>query len=178
MADDGPTLTTARLQALPVTLWNAGYVAEELARKVALASRPPPGLGVGGLFAGPDARGTAEPAALRRELRLRAGAGPSMPTWVVRDHDGDPVGLLGADTRARRAAVAVVIDAAVRRRGYGAEMIRALASWLETHRFALVETRVRADDPAAERLARATSFQPTQVVIVTGWRVWCRPPPR
>jgi RimJ/RimL family protein N-acetyltransferase len=174
MADEGPTLTTARLQALPVTLWNAGYVAEELARKVALASRPPARLGVGGLFAGPDARGTAEPAALRRELRYRA-AGRWTPTWVIRDHDGGPVGLLGADTQARRAAVAVVIDAAARRRGYGAEIVRALASWLETTRFALVETRLRVGDLAAERLARATAFQPTQVVIVTGWRVWCRP---
>jgi len=177
MADDGPALTTPRLQALPVTLWNAGYVAEELARKVALASRPPPGLGVGGLFAGPDARGTAEPAALRRELRHRAGAGRSTPTWVVRDHDGAPVGLLGADARARRAAVAVLIDPAQRRRGYGVEIIRALASWLESSRLALVETRLRTDDLAAERLARAASFQPTQVVIVAGWRVWCRPPP-
>ncbi|MBL7501345.1 GNAT family N-acetyltransferase [Frankia sp. CNm7] len=178
MGDDGPTLTTTRLQALPVTLWNAAYVAEELAQKVALAPRPAPGLGVGGLFAGPDARGTAEPAALRHELRHRAGAGRAMLTWVVRDHDAAAVGLLGADTRARRAAVAVVIGPAERRRGYAAEIIRALASWLEANRFALVETRVRAGSPAAERLAATTSFVPTRVVITVGWRVWCRPPTR
>ncbi|MDT3443471.1 MULTISPECIES: GNAT family N-acetyltransferase [unclassified Pseudofrankia] len=178
VGDDGPTLMTPRLQALPVTLWNAGYVAEELARKVALAARPAPGLGVGGLFAGPDARGTAEPAALRRELRHRAGAGRAALTWVVRDHDGVAVGLLGADTRARRAAVAVVIGPDERRCGYGAEIVRALASWLEAYRLALVETRVRADDPASERLAMVTSFQPTRVVLATGWRLWCRPPSR
>jgi hypothetical protein len=177
MGDEGPVLTTARLQALPVSLWNAGYVAEELAQKVALADRPPAGLGVGGLFAGPDARGTAEPAGLRRALRRRAGVGRAALTWVVRDHDGDAVGLLGADTRARRAAVAVVIGPAARRRGYGAEVVRALASWLEAYRFALVEARVRADDVAAERLARTTLFVPTRVALVTGWRVWCRPPP-
>lgn len=177
MGDDPPPLMTARLQALPVTLWNAGYIAEELARQVALAFRPPPELGVGGLFAGPDARGTAEPAALRRELRHRAGSARWTPTWVIRDHDGAPVGLLGADTRARRAAVAVVIGAQRRRLGFGAEITRALASWLETYRHALVETRVRVDDVPGERLARAASFQPTRVAIATGWRVWCRPPP-
>jgi hypothetical protein len=178
MRDETPILTTTRLQALPVTLWNAGYVAEELAQKVALASRPQPGLGVGGLFAGPDARGMTEPAALRRTLRHRAGTGRPTPTWAVRDHDGRSVGLLGADVRERRAAIAVVIDAGQRRRGYGGEIIRALASWLETYRLALVETRVRAADPAGERLARAAAFEPTRVVIVTGWRVWCRPPSR
>jgi RimJ/RimL family protein N-acetyltransferase len=178
MGDDGPALITARLQALPVTVWNAAYIAEELAPKVALAQRAQPGLGVGGLFAGPDPRGTVEPTALRRELRHRAGTMRWTPTWVVRDHEGCPVGLLGADTRGRRAAVAVVIGAAHRRHGYGSEIIRALATWLEAHRFALVETRVRSGDAAGERLARATSFQPTRVSIVGGWRVWCRPPPR
>ncbi|OHV39842.1 GCN5 family acetyltransferase [Pseudofrankia sp. EUN1h] len=178
MGGDGPTLTTPRLQALPVTVWNAGYVAEELARKVALAARPAPGLGVGGLFAGPDARGTTEPAALRRELRHRTGAGRAALTWVVRDHGGVAVGLLGADTRAHRAAVAVVIGPDERRRGYGAEIVRALATWLEASLLALVETRVRADDAASERLAMATSFQPTRVVLTTGWRLWCRPPSR
>lgn len=176
--DDGPTLTTARLQALPVTLWNAGYVAEELARKVALAARPAAGLGVGGLFAGPDARGTAEPAALRRELRHRAGAGRAALTWVVRDHDGVSVGLLGADTRELRAAVAVTIGPDERRRGYGTEIVRALAVWLEASRFALVETRVRPDDAAAARLARSSSFEPTRVTLAAGWRLWCRPPTR
>lgn len=178
MGDGGPALTTSRLQALPVTLWNAGYVSEELARKVALAARTGPGLGVAGLFAGPDARGTAEPAALRRELRHRAGAGRSALTWVVRDHSGTAVGLLGADTRGQRAAVAVVIGPDERRQGYGAEIIRALASWLEAYRFVLVETRVRADDVASQRLAMATSFQPTRVALVAGWKLWCRPSPR
>jgi hypothetical protein len=186
MADDGPALTTARLQALPVTLWNAGYVAEELARQVALAVRPTTGLGVAGLFAGPDASGTAEPAGLRRALRRRAGPGRAALTWVVRDQAGGAVGLLGADMavvaspgrdQARRAAVAVVIGPSHRRRGYGAETVRALASWLEASRLALVEARVRTGDAPAERLAATTLFVPTRVAPATGWRVWCRPPP-
>lgn len=175
---DGPTLTTARLQALPLTVWNAGFVAEELAQKVALATAPPVMLGVGGLLAGPDARGTAEPAVLRRELRRRAGGGRGALTWVVRVLDGDAVGLLGADTQARRAAVAVAIGRSERRHGYGTEIIRALAGWLEHHGSTVVETRVRSGDRASERLALATSFVPTQVLIVPQWRVWYRPPVR
>lgn len=178
VGDDAPTLTTSRLHAVPVTLWNAAFVAEELAQQVALAPRPAGPLGVGGLFAGPDPRGTAEPAALRRELRYRAAAGRNVMTWVVRGSDGRAIGLLGADTRGRRAAVAVSVGPGFRRRGYGTEIIRAVAGWLETHRLALVEARVRTADVAARRLAQAAAFEPTRVMAADGWQIWCRRPVR
>jgi RimJ/RimL family protein N-acetyltransferase len=172
---EGPTLTTARLRALPLTVWNAGFIAEELATTVGVAANPAPWLGVGGLFGDPAADEADRPAVLRRELRRRAGAGREVLTWVIRGGDGTAVGLLGADTHRGRAAVAVSIGSGYRRRGYATEALRALAGWLEL-RAAVVETRVRVGDKPSERLALATFFVPTEVLVGDWWRVWFRPP--
>jgi hypothetical protein len=172
---EGPTLTTTRLRALPLTVWNAGFVADELASTVRVSADQGPGLGLGGMFAGRPADQGGGPGELRRELRRRANAGKDVMTWVIRGGDGIAVGLLGADTHGGRAAVAVSIGTGHRRRGYATEAVRALAGWLE-NRAAVVETRVRVGDRVPERLAMATFFVPTKVVVADGWRVWVRPP--
>lgn len=188
---EGPTLTTSRLLALPLTVWNAGYVAEELAPSLAYsaAASGPGDRGRSGRADGPlgGVAGTdphaappdaADPAgSLRRELRRRAGAGRSVLTWVLRRNVGSTaVGLLAAQTQGRRAVVGVSISIAARRNGYATEAVRAVAGWFE-YRGALVETRIRRGDSVGKRLAQATSFVPTQVLVAEWWRVWLRPPP-
>jgi hypothetical protein len=172
---EGPTFTTARLLAIPLTIWNAGFVAEELAARLI-----PPGAGPGAVVGvgylhvrDGDERSRA---VVRRELRRRAACGGDVLTWVIRVGDGTAVGLLSADTQGRRSAVAVSIARGCRRRGYATESLRALAGWLE-NRDAVVETRIRVGDHVCERLVRSTAFVPTGVVVAGRWRVWVRPPP-
>jgi hypothetical protein len=173
---EGPTFTTARLLALPLTVWNAGFVAEELAPRL-VAAGPGPGalVGVGAILVPDD--GEESRAVVRRELRRRASGGVNVLTWVIRTGNGTAVGLLSADTQGRRSAVAVSIARGYRRRGYATEALRALAGWLESRQTVLVETRVRVGDRICERLATSTSFTPTGVVVSGQWRVWVRPPP-
>ncbi len=176
---EGPTFSTARLRALPLTVWNAGFVAEELApRLVAAGPAPGPGavVGVGSILVPDD--GEESHAAVRRELRRRASGGINVLTWVIRTGNGTAVGLLSADTQGRRSAVAVSIAHGYRRRGYATEALRALAGWLEYRdTMVVVETRVRVGDRICERLATSTCFTPTGVVVSGQWRVWVRPPP-
>ncbi|MCM3883941.1 GNAT family N-acetyltransferase [Frankia sp. R82] len=185
---EGPTLTTSRLLALPLTVWNAGYVAEELAPTLAFTSVVARSGGFGATPSGPDGGivGT-DPYAerpdpqdpsgsLRRELRRRAGAGRSVLTWVLRRRsESAAVGLLVADTQGQRAVVGVSIAFGCRREGYATEAVRAAAGWLE-YRGALVETRIRRGDAVGKRLGQATSFVPTPVLVAGWWRVWLRPP--
>lgn len=186
---EGPTLTTPRLLALPLTIWNAGYVAEELAPALAFTavaatsggraapSAALPGGGVVGTdpyAAPPDPQDPA--GSLRRELRRRAGASRTVLTWVLRGRsDPAAVGLLAADTGGRRAVVGVSIGDGFRREGYATEAVRAAAGWLE-YRGALVETRIRRGDAVGKRLGQATSFVPTPVLVAEWWRIWLRPP--
>jgi hypothetical protein len=175
---EGPTFTTARLRALPLTVWNAGFVAEELApRLVTAGPGPGPGavVGVGSILVPDD--GEESHAVVRRELRRRASGGVNVLTWVIRTAEGTAVGLLSADTLGRRSAVAVSIARGYRRRGYATEALRALAGWLEYRDTVVVEARVRVGDRIGERLARSTSFTPTGVVVSGQWRVWVRLPP-
>ncbi|MCK9920811.1 GNAT family N-acetyltransferase [Frankia sp. AgPm24] len=185
---EGPTLTTSRLLALPLTVWNAGYVAEELASalsftSVVVGSGGPrqPGVAPDGGLVGTDPYADRsdprDPAgSLRRELRRRAGAGRSVLTWVLRRRsEPAAVGLLVADTQGRRAVVGVSIAFGYRREGYATEAVRAAAGWLE-YRGVLVETRIRRGDAVGKRLGQATSFVPTPVLVAGWWRVWLRPP--
>jgi len=168
---DGPTLRTARLSALPVTIWNAGYVAVELGLVVGLgAARGTRDGGSGGPLGG-DATDL-----LRRDLRRRAAMDAQTMTWVVRDGGSRAIGLLTADTRGQRVLIAASIGKPYRRRGYATESIRALASWLESRPRTIVEARIRSSDLVAARLAIATAFVPTSVVLGEVWRVWYRPP--
>ncbi|ABW09688.1 conserved hypothetical protein [Parafrankia sp. EAN1pec] len=184
---EGPTLTTARLRALPLTVWNAGFVAEELAQAMVAANHGAPvRLAAGELFGGavdsapadsaPADSVATDPTGVRRELRRRIGAGRGILTWVLRADDGTALGLLAADMHAARAAVGVRVSAAHRRDGYAAEAVRAVASWLE-YRGVLVGTRVRVGDIAAKRLAQSTAFVPTGVLLTERRRLWIRPPP-
>jgi RimJ/RimL family protein N-acetyltransferase len=158
-----------------LTLWNAGFVAEELApRLVTTGAGPGAVVGVGSLHVTSDDEESR--AAVRRELRRRAGSGSNVLTWVIRTKSGTAVGLLSADTQGRRGAVAVSIARGYRRRGYATEALRALSGWLE-NRQTVVETRVRVGDRICERLVASTSFVPTGVVVSGQWRVWVRPPP-
>ncbi|WP_239345382.1 MULTISPECIES: GNAT family N-acetyltransferase [unclassified Frankia] len=167
---EGPALTTSRLLALPLTVWNAGFVAEELGPLLAGAClHRAQGIAV-------DAAGDPT-AALRRDLRRRAGAGRGVMTWTVRGDDSAAVGLLAVDAIDRRALVSVSIGRPYRRRGYATEALRALASWLEFRGQVVVESRVRVGDRTGERLAVATAFVPADIVLADGWRVWFRPPP-
>ncbi|SNQ50230.1 conserved hypothetical protein [Frankia canadensis] len=185
---EGPTLTTPRLLALPLTIWNAGYVAEELAPALAYTAvmarsggRGPTTGGPYGGIVGTDPHAPApdplDPAgSLRRELRRRAGAGRSVLTWVLRRRsEAAAVGLLAADTHGRRAVVGVSIVFGSRREGYATEAVRAAAGWLE-YRGALVETRIQRGDAVGKRLGQATSFVPTPVLVAEWWRIWLRPP--
>ncbi|WP_131745042.1 GNAT family N-acetyltransferase [Frankia sp. Cppng1_Ct_nod] len=167
---EGPTLTTLRLLALPLTVWNAGFVAEELGPLLAgVLLHRAQGIAV-------DA--TDDPTdALRRDLRRRAGAGRGVMTWAVRGDDSAAVGLLAVDGVGRRALVSVSIGRPYRRQGYATEALRALAGWLEFRGSVVVEARVRVGDRTGERLAVATAFVPTDIVLPEGWRVWFRPPP-
>lgn len=174
---EGPTFTTARLLAVPLTIWNAGFVATELApRLVVGAAGPGAMVGVAGItVTGDDEESRA---ALRRELRRRASAGGNTMTWVIRGSaHGGAIGLLSADTQGRRTAVAVAVGHGYRRRGYATEAIRALAGWIEVRGTVVVETRLRVGDRICERLAVSTAFVPTGVVVSGTWRVWVRPPP-
>ncbi|CAO5256756.1 GNAT family N-acetyltransferase [Frankia sp. AgKG'84/4] len=185
---EGPTLTTPRLLALPLTIWNAGYVAEELGAALAFTAvaAPPGGRGaarvgaVGGLVGTDPYAALPDPqdpvGSLRRELRRRAGAGRSVLTWVLRRRsEPSAVGLLAADTHGRRAVVGVSIGQGARRDGYATEAVRAAAGWME-HRGVLVETRIRRGDAVGKRLGQATSFVPTPVLVAEWWRIWLRPP--
>ncbi len=167
---EGPTLTTLRLLALPLTVWNAGFVAEEL----------------GPLLVGTHLHRvqgiaidmTGDPTeALRRALRRRASAGRGVMTWTVRGDDSAAVGLLAVDAFDRRALVSVSIGRPYRRHGYATEVLRALAGWLEFRSSVMVEARLRVGDRTGERLAVATAFVPTSIILPDGWRVWYRPPP-
>jgi hypothetical protein len=170
---DGPTLRTIRLSALPVTMWNAGYVAVELGLVVGLGVAAAAPAGAGGSV--PPAGGDATDL-LKRDLRRRASMSAETMTWVVRDTASTAVGLLTADTRGARVLVAASIGRPYRRRGYATETIRALASWLESRPRTIVEARIRTADLVAARLAIATAFVPTDVVLGEQWRVWFRPP--
>lgn len=86
------------------------------------------------------------------------------------------MGLLAAETHGRRVVVGVSIALGCRRSGYATEAIRAVAGWFE-YRGALVETRIRRGDSVGKRLAQATSFVPTSVLVADWWRIWLRPPP-
>ena len=185
---EGPTLTTARLRAIPLTLWNASFVAEELARSLVPTGVSWAGATLGGLFGGAVDSGSidpvtspsgapigADPASVRRELRRRANAGSGTLTWVIRARDGAACGLLAADTHRRRATVGVAIAAGFRRDGLATEIIRALASWLE-YRGVVVATRIRVGDTVGKRLAQATAFVPTGIVLAERRRLWVRPP--
>lgn len=186
---EGPTLTTARLRAIPLTIWNASFVAEELAHTLVPTGVSRAAATLGGLFGGAVDSGSVDPvrsaggvqvgadlAGVRRELRRRASAGSGTLTWVLRTRDGAACGLLAADTSSRRATVGVAIAAGFRRDGYATEIVRALASWLE-YRAVLVGTRVRVGDTVGKRLAQATAFVPTGVVLAERRRLWVRPPP-
>ena len=162
---------------MPLTVWNAGFVAEELAPRLVVAGTGPGAVvGVGGICVSHDDEDSR--ATVRRELRRRAGAGSNVMTWVIRGGGhGGAVGLLSADTQGRRSAVAVSVGQGYRRRGYATEAVRALAGWLEGRGTVVVETRLRVGDRACERLAVSTAFVPTGVVVSGTWRVWVRPPP-
>jgi hypothetical protein len=170
---DGPTLRTTHLSALPVTMWNASYVAAELGLVVGLgvAAARPAGAAGPAAPAGGDATDL-----LRRDLRRRASMSSETMTWVIRDTATTAVGLLTADTRGARVLVAASIGRPYRRRGYATESIRALAGWLESRPRTVVEARIRTADLVGARLAIATSFVPTDVVLGEVWRVWFRPP--
>jgi RimJ/RimL family protein N-acetyltransferase len=159
---EGPSLTTPRLTAVPLTMWNVGLVADEMA----------------GQLGHPDATAPGRPRmeALRRDLRRRSSAGPEVLTWVIRAGESGAVGLLSADTADRRAVVTVSIGHPHRRRGYATEALRAVAGWIESGRAAVVEARVRVGDVPSERLVLATAFQPTDVLLAERWRIWLRPP--
>lgn len=180
---EGPTLTTARTRALPLTVWNVGYVAEEIAQAMVAAGRGQQvRLAAGELFGGAlDAAGAgtdqnaADPTGVRRELRRRVSAGSGVLTWVLRGRDGAALGLLAADTRGNRAAVGVRVNHTYRRDGHATEAVRALAGWLE-HRGVLVGTRVRVGDVSGKRLAQSTAFVPTGVLLTERRRLWIRPP--
>ncbi|MEX5634338.1 GNAT family N-acetyltransferase [Parafrankia sp. FMc2] len=181
---EGPTLTTARMRALPLTVWNSGFVAEELAQAMVAAGRGQPvRLAAGELFggaldsaaAGPADSAAIDPTGVRRELRRRVGAGRGILTWVLRNTDGAALGLLAADAHGARAAIGVRVSHTYRRDGYASEAVCALAGWLES-RGAIVGTRVRVGDVVGKRLAQSTAFVPTGVLLTERRRLWIRPP--
>ncbi|EFC84101.1 hypothetical protein [Parafrankia sp. EUN1f] len=180
---EGPTLTTARMRALPLTVWNVGFVAEELAQAMVLAARGRPvRLAAGELFGGaldsaPAAADSAatDPTGMRRELRRRVSAGTGSLTWVLRGQDGAALGLLAADTHRARAVVGVRVSNPYRRDGFGGEAVQALASWLE-YRGLVVGSRIGVGDVVGKRLAQSTAFVPTGVLLTERRRLWIRPP--
>ncbi|MGF7235727.1 MAG: GNAT family N-acetyltransferase [Frankia sp.] len=181
---EGPSLATPHLIAVPLTMWNAGFVADEVAGALgqpagdqAPRGHRPGDVGDHGSAGGQPESAAAGTALLRHDLRRRATAGPDILTWVIRGEDSTAVGMLSADTENRRTVVTVSIAPPYRRRGYATEALRAVAGWVESGRSALVEARVRLDDVPSERLARATAFLPTDVLVQERWRVWLRPPP-
>ncbi len=187
---EGPSLATPRLIAVPLTMWNASFIADEVAAALdrpAFAEAPRDGRpgnarSTDGRAGGDAGGGRSAPAAngpspLRNDLRRRATAGPDVLTWVIRGEGGTAVGMLSADTENRRTVVTVSIAPAYRRRGYATEALRAVAGWIESGRSALVEARVRLDDVPSERLVLATAFVPTEVFLQRHWRVWLRPLP-
>lgn len=151
---EGVSLTTARLSVLPLTLWNAGVVADELAPVLPLA---------------PGRR------ELREALRRRATAPSGSLTWVLRVGQDAAVGLACAELSERHTLVSITVGAPYRRRGYATEVLRAVASWLEARHRLVVEARAAERDAAARRLFVATGFVPTPLVEGDERR-WLRPP--
>jgi len=91
--------------------------------------------------------------------------------WLVRTHDGDPVGQLAATVQPRGTWIAWIVAVEQQGRGYASEAARGVIHSLSVDGITTFLASIRENHEPSERVARSLGFQLTDE-LADGERVW------